>query len=106
MREPTAFELLADELRRSLGLSPVQLVELSRIFSGFGGVEIRVPAARRQRTAAALDAARGMVAQGLGAAVIAARLMGNYGASRAKAYRIAAVARGQRVQEEGEPCAR
>jgi hypothetical protein len=92
-RDPTAFELLANELQRTFNFTPQQVAELHRVFSGFGGQEIHVPAARTFGTNTARDAARRMLAAGVPAHLVRDRLMRCHGMAKTKAYRLIAEAR-------------
>lgn len=91
-KEPTAFELLADELRRSLGLSQAQQEALERVLTGFGGHQVYIPDASTQRVEQARRTARALVLQRLQTRVIRDRLV-SMGVSRTTAYTLIADAR-------------
>ena len=97
-RDLPAFELLADELRRSLHLSDWQVGELRRVFGGFGGQRIDIP--RRQwrlhKPAAILDARRWLEA-GDSAVCVRDRLMARYHVSQRTAHGVIQLARSEAI---------
>jgi len=95
-RELPAFELLAEELQRSLRLSDWQIAELRRVFGGFGGQRIDIP--RRQwrlHKPDALACARRWLDAGEPVHVIRDRLMSRSRISRSCAYEVIRQARAE-----------